>query len=224
MNIEGLSEKIITRFYQLGLIKTIIDIYNLEQHREIIINLNQFGNKLFDNIINAINRSKNNSLERLLFALSIRHLGQKSAQEIARNYHHLNNIANATIEELQNLADIGIVIATSLYEWMNLPSNKILIKQLALLGINMKYINDVKINPDNFFYQKKVVITGKLSKSRDIIKSELENLGADVINSVTNKTDYLLIGIDPGTKKFAEAKKLKIKIITEEQFQAMKGQ
>lgn len=224
MNIEGLSEKIISRFYQLKLIKSIPDIYNLENKKDIIINLNQFGEKLFNNIINSINNSKNNSLEKLLFGLSIRHLGQKSAHQIAQIYGNFSSLKTATIDQIKDIPDIGIVIATSLYEWINLEANKVLIQKLENLSINMKYFNLNKISTNNQFYQKKVVISGTLTKPRHIIEMELQNLGANIINVVTSKTDYLLVGDAVGANKLTTAKKLQVKIINEQEYLKMKGE
>ena len=173
MNIDGLGEQIIEDFYNMGLIKDITDIYNLSKEKEDLIELEGFGNKSVSNLLISIENSKNNSLERLINGLGISGIGVKSAKLLAARYETMRNLMNASTQELQNLKDIGSVLATNISTYFDNPKNRILISKLEELGLNMTYKGEKKTIDPNF-QDKKFVITGTIAGlSREEIKKEI---------------------------------------------------
>ena len=218
MNIEGLGESIIENIYNEGFIKDITDIYNLKQYEEELSLLEGFGPKMLENLYTSINNSKNNSLEKLLFALGIRQVGAKTAKILARKYKTLDNLMNATTEELKEINDIGEIIANSIYEYFKDEENIKLINKLKELGLNTKYLDNKNIEEDEFFQNKTFVLTGTLYQiTRDKASNLIEDLGGKTSNSVSKKTDYVILGENAGSK-YDKAIKLNIPIINEEEF------
>ena len=200
MNIEGLGEQIVEDFYNMGLIKDIPDIYNLSKEKEDLIELEGFGNKSVSNLLISIENSKNNSLERLINGLGISGIGVKSAKLLAARYETMRNLMNASIEELQNIKDIGSVLATNISTYFDNPKNRILISKLEELGLNMTYKGEKKTVDPNF-QDKKFVITGTIAGlSREEIKKEIELRGGYTVDSVSKKTDVVIVGEAPGSK------------------------
>lgn len=217
MNIEGLGERIIEDFYNMGYINDIKDIYKLQNHKEDLKELEGFGDKSINKLLSSIENSKNNSLEKLLFGLGIKQIGSKMAKTLSKKYLNIDNLSIATKEELLNIDDIGEIVSDSIIYFFKDESNKNLISDLKKLGINMNYLGNVEIiNKESIFYDKKVVITGTLSKPRSEIKEILESLGANLIDSVTKNTDILILGENPGSK-YEKAKELNIYIMKEEE-------
>lgn len=217
MNIEGLGERIIEDFYNMGYINDIKDIYKLQNHKEDLKELEGFGDKSINKLLSSIENSKNNSLEKLLFGLGIKQIGSKMAKTLSKKYLNIDNLSIATKEELLNIDDIGEIVSDSIIYFFKDESNKNLISDLKKLGINMNYLGNVEIiNKESIFYDKKVVITGTLSKPRSEIKEILESLGASLIDSVTKNTDILILGENPGSK-YEKAKELNIHIMKEEE-------
>lgn len=217
MNIEGLGERIIEDFYNMGYINDIKDIYKLQNHKEDLKELEGFGDKSINKLLSSIENSKNNSLEKLLFGLGIKQIGSKMAKTLSKKYLNIDNLSIATKEELLNIDDIGEIVSDSIIYFFKDESNKNLISDLKKLGINMNYLGNVEIiNKESIFYDKKVVITGTLSKPRSEIKEILESLGASLIDSVTKNTDILILGENPGSK-YEKAKELNIHIMEEEE-------
>lgn len=215
MNIDGLGSEIIEDFYNEGFIKEVDDFYKLESHKEEILLLEGFGLKSFNNMIEAINNSKNNSLERLLFGLGISNVGSKTAKILASNYENIDNLMNASVSELTLIKDIGSIIAESVYNYFQ--THKDLIYRLKMNDVNMKYIGEEKyIN--EFITGKRFVITGTISfMTRDEIKDLIQKYDGDFSESVSSKTDVLILGENPGSK-YDKAKKLGINIWNEEMF------
>lgn len=215
MNIDGLGERTIEDFYNMGLIKNIIDIYHLKERKEELIELEGFGSKSIQNLLTSIEDSKNNSLERLLFGLGIPNVGAKTAKILAQKYETLNNLMNASIEELTNIKDIGDVIAQNVNDYFENPSNRILIKDLESLGINMTYHGEkLKYHPE--ISNRKFVLTGTISfMARDEIKSFLESYQGITVDSVSKNTDVVIVGENPGSK-YDKAMALGIEIWNEE--------
>ena len=200
MNIDGLGEQIIEDFYNMGLIKDITDIYNLSKEKEDLIELEGFGNKSVSNLLISIENSKNNSLERLINGLGISGIGVKSAKLLAARYETMRNLMNASTQELQNLKDIGSVLATNISTYFDNPKNRILISKLEELGLNMTYKGEKKTIDPNF-HDKKFVITGTIAGlSREEIKKEIELRGGYTVDSVSKKTDVVIVGEAPGSK------------------------
>ena len=216
MNITGLGERIIEDFYNMGFIRNIVDIYNLKSHREDLIELEGFGNKSVDNLLLAIENSKNNSLERLIFALGIEQVGEKTAKVLAKKYETLDNLMNAKLEELIEINDVGEIIAKSIVEFFNNEENIRTIDLLKKIGINILFKGE-KAKEKEDFLNKTFVVTGTLNNySRDEIKEKIENFGGRTSESVSKKTDVVIVGENPGSK-YDKALKLGIEIWNEEE-------
>lgn len=216
MNIEGFGESIVEDFYNEGYLKTICDYYTLYNYKEDLKELEGFGEKSINNLLQNIEKSKENSLEKLLFALGIRYIGKKTAKILAINYRNIDKLMSAEYEDLVKIQDIGEVIADSVYKFFKEEKNINTINELKLLGVNMEYKGNESI--DDNFNNKTFVLTGTLSKlTRDEASIEIENRGGKVTSSVTKKTDYVIVGENPGSK-YQKAKDLNINILNEEEF------
>ena len=218
LNIEGLGDKVVATLYDKGIIGHTIDLYSLD--REKLIDLERMGEKSVDNLLNAIEKSKESSLDKVIYALGILNVGKKAGKILAEKYLNLCNFMNATLEELINLDDIGQITAESILDYLSDDNNIKFIKDLINIGMNPQYeINAV--NTDNIFSGKTVVLTGKLVElTRNEAKEFLEKNGAKVTGSVTSKTDLVIAGEKAGSK-LAKAEQLGIEVINEEQFANM---
>lgn len=220
MNIEGLGERIVEDFYNMNIIKTIPDIYNLKDKSEELIELEGFGNKSVNNLLNTIEKSKNNSLEKLLFAIGIAGIGEKNAKVLAKKYNNLDNLMKASIEELTNIPDIGPILASNIRNFFTNEDNIKLIEELNKIGVNMKYLGEQTVENPNLL-NKKIVVTGTLTKyTREEIQNLIEQNGGKWSTSVTKNTDALIVGDNPGSK-YDKAKELNVPIWTEEYFDAL---
>ena len=217
MNIDGLGEKIMEDFFNFSFIRTIPDIYLLQTHREDLTRLEGDGEKSVTKLLEAIEKSKSNSLEKLLFGLGIPHVGSKTAKIIASHYHNIDNIIKATLEDLSSINDIGEIIAKSIVDYFQKEDNKIIIERLKQYGINMNYLGQ-KIIKDETFYGKTFVLTGTMTEyKRDEAKNLIENYGGKTSSSVSKKTDVVIAGAEPGSK-YDKAVELGITIWSEEDF------
>ena len=214
MGILGLGERIVEDLYNLGFVKKITDFYHLEKYKKELMMLEGYGEKSIDNLLNEIEKSKENSLERLLFSLGIRHVGLKTATILARKYLTLDNIMEASIDELSDIPDIGCEISKSVYDYFNEEKNRELIEELRNLGVNFNYLGKSIDNP--LIKDKNFVITGTLSIKRDELKDKIITNGGKVIESVSKKTDFVVLGENPGSK-YDKALKLNIKILNEQE-------
>lgn len=213
MNIDGLGERIIEDFYNMGFIKNISDIYRLQNHKKDLIELEGFGDKSVNNLLDSIEKSKSNSLEKVLFALGIRHVGKKTAKILARRYKTIDNLMSVGEEELTSVSDVGGIIAKSIIEYFKDPNNLNLIKELEELGLNFEYIST---SVNDKLEGRTFVLTGTLEKyKREELTKILEDLGAKVTNSVTKKTSGVIVGDKPGSK-YDKAIKLGIEIYKED--------
>jgi len=220
MNIDGLGEKKVEAFFNAGILNSFEDIYKLHNHKDEILVLEKFGQKSFDNLIEAIENSKKNSLEKLIFGLGIRQVGEKAAKVLACHYKNMDNLMNASVEDLSAIRDIGPITALGIYDFFKNESNIEIINQLKLFNLNMDYI-DTSIDSDSPFKDKTVVLTGTLVKyTRNDATALLENLGAHVSGSVSKKTDYVIYGAEAGSK-LTKAQELNVKTISEDEFIAM---
>lgn len=217
MNIDGLGERIIEDFFNFGFISKISDIYKLENHRKDLITLEGYGNKSVANLLDAIDASKNNSLERLIFGLGIKHVGSKTAKVFARKYKTLYGLMNAGVDELVQIPDIGEGIAKSVFEYFHNDDNLEEINRLIKIGVNIEYLGSESMEKDEFV-GKTFVLTGSLSNySRDEASLIIEQYGGKCVSSVSSKTSVVIIGDKPGSK-YEKAKKLGISIWTEDDF------
>jgi len=220
MNITGLGDAIIEDFYNLGYIKSFPDIYRISDFTEQIKLLEGYGEKSLTNLFNSIEESKSNSLEKLLFAIGIRYVGAKTAKILARKYKNIDNLINATYEELRDIKDVGDVIATSVVEYFKDEDNIKTINELKNLGLNMDYLGE-ETTEETYFTDKTFVLTGGLNEfTRDEAKRIIENLGGNVSGSVSKKTNVVIAGVDPGSK-YTKAVELGIEIWDEEKFKEM---
>lgn len=217
MNIEGFGDNIIEDFYNMGYIKTPADFYHLDKYKDELMSLEGFGEKSIIKLLASIENSKTNSLERLLFALGIRHVGNKTAKILARNYKNLDALMNATYEELSNINDIGDIIAKSIVDYFQDEDNISLINKLKDNNINMEYINN-NYRESEEFVGKTFVLTGTLiNTTREEATSIIENLGGKVSGSVSAKTSAVIVGDNPGSK-YTKALSLNIPIWNEDEF------
>ena len=217
MDIDGFGPALIESLIDQGLLTNIADIYTLKV--EDIASLDRMGEKSANNIINAIQRSKENSLDKLLNSFGIRHIGAKSAKLIAKKYHHIDEIMNVSFEELCEINEVGAIMAESLVKFFESSQTKDLIQKLKDLGLKMQ--SDLKENEDTRFEGMTFVLTGTLpTLSRNEASEIIENYGGKVSSSVSKKTTYVLAGEEAGSK-LDKALSLGVKIISEEEFQKM---
>lgn len=217
MGIEGLGDRIMEDFYNMHFIHNFVDIYKLKDHREDLIELEGFGNKSVDNLIEAIETSKSNSLEKLIFALGIPNVGEKTAKILAKHYKTLDNLMNASVEELSSIYDIGEIIARSIVDYFEDTINHDVIDALLMEGINTKYLGE-EVQEDTDFVGKTFVVTGTLETlTRDEAKESIELRGGKTSSSVSKKTDVVVVGENPGSK-YDKAVNLNIEIWNEEEF------
>ena len=218
MNIEGLGESAIEDLYNEGFLKSITDIYHLEKYEKELLLLEGYGLKKINNLKEAILKSKDNSLERLLFGLGIRQVGNKTAKLLARQYKNIDNIINATFEELNSINDIGPIIAKNIVEYFKGEDNIKLINDLKELGINMTYISNNNYTESDEFLNKTFVLTGTLNNiTREKATEIIESLGGKVSSSVSKKTSAVILGDNPGSK-YDKAVTLNIPIWEEDEF------
>lgn len=218
LNIEGLGDKVVTTLYEKGIIAHTIDLFSLE--REKLISLDRMGEKSVDNLLNAIENSKQSSLDKVIFALGILNVGKKAGKILAEKYLNLTNLMNATLDELVNLDDFGQITAESILDYLSDENNIKFINDLIKVGMNPQY-EVQEVNTDNIFAGKTVVLTGKLVElTRNEAKEYLEKYGAKVTGSVTSKTDLVIAGEKAGSK-LAKAEQLGIRVINEEEFANM---
>ena len=217
MNIDGLGDRLMEDLYNFKFISTIPDIYRLSSKKDDLTKLEGYGEKSVTNLLNAIEVSKSNSLERLLFGLGIKNVGKEKAKILAKTYKNIDNLSKATYDELVEIPDIGPIIAKNIVDYFSNEDNLKIIEELKELGLNMEYIGEeLKLNED--FLDKSFVLTGTLTKlTRDEAKALIENAGGKTVGSVSKKTYAVIVGDNPGSK-YDKAKELNIPIWTEEEF------
>ena len=218
MDIEGMGEKVVEQFFNQGFIHNVPDIYNLMDHRDDIISLDGWQSKSIDKLIEAIDNSKANSLERLLFGLGIKEVGAKMAKTLSKKYQNLDNLMNASLEELLEINDVGPVVATSIYNFFKDEKKMEIVNKLVALGLNTNFLGTTATAANNYFSGKTVVLTGTLSSyGRKEATEILENLGAKVTGSVSKATDCVVAGVEAGSK-LDKAQALGITVLDEEEF------
>jgi DNA ligase (NAD+) len=214
MDIEGLGEKIVEQLVDTGLVKSIPDLYRLTKSQ--LERLERMGPKSAENLINALERSKKRPLFRFIFALGIRHVGEYIAQLLAKHFKDIQKLRRVTKEDLLKIEGIGPIVADSIAQFFANPENQRMIDELLNLGIEPQSLEEKP--KSSFFADKTFVITGALERfSRDEAKSIIEERGGKVANTVSSRTDFLIVGKNPGSK-LREAESRKIPILTEEEF------
>lgn len=217
MNIDGLGERVVSQLFSEKLIEDVADLYKLTYEQ--LINLERMGEKSVTNLLNAIAASKSNSLERLLFGLGIRHVGAKAAKTIAMEFSNMDALANASVEDLKAINEIGDKMADSIVAFFEQEEAAELIEELKASGVNMEYTGARPValeDSDSVFAGKTIVLTGKLEQlSRNEAKEKIELLGGKITGSVSKKTDLVIAGEDAGSK-LTKAEQLGIEVWDED--------
>jgi DNA ligase (NAD+) len=218
MNIDGLGDKLIEQLVEKGLIKHVADLYTVTQEQ--LSELERMAEKSATNIISALNDSKETSLDRFLYALGIREVGDATARSLANHFGNLPAIQSATQETLEEVADVGPIVAKHIVTFFSQSHNQEVINDLLMAGVHWP---DVEIKTEQPLQGKTFVITGTLdSMKREEAKQRLLELGAKVSGSVSKKTDYVIAGSDPGSKA-EKARKLKVEVLDEAGFLSLIG-
>ena len=217
MNIDGLGESIIEQLIEKGLINNIADIYYLTY--EDISSLKKDGEKFTKNLLNSIENSKNNDLDRVICSLGIKNVGAKLAKILAKEFKNIDDLMNASVIRLNSINDVGEITANNIYEFFKQEQTIDLINRLKNAGVNMEYLQQE--SDDERFFGKTFVLTGSLSNyTRDEASKIIEDFGGKTSSSVSKKTTYLLAGEDAGSK-LIKAEQLGVTIITEREFEDM---
>ncbi|MCJ0567708.1 NAD-dependent DNA ligase LigA [Enterococcus cecorum] len=218
MNIDGLGPKVIEQMYEKELVKDVADLYYLTQEQ--LLTLDKVKEKSANNLLNAIEASKANSAERLLFGLGIRHVGAKAAKILLEHYETIENLSQAKAEDILNLHTMGETIANSLTTYFANDEVHELLAELKKAGVNLRYLGVTQAqlaSVESPFKDKTIVLTGKLTTyTRDEAKAKIESLGGKVTGSVSKKTDLVIAGADAGSK-LTKAQSLGIEVWSEEQ-------
>lgn len=218
MNIDGLGNRVIVQMYEKELVEDVADLYQLTFDE--LLTLEKIKDKSANNILSAIDVSRGNSMERLLFGLGIRHVGAKAAKLLSERFESIDRLKEATKEEIIEVEGIGEIIADSVVAYFQLPEVTELIEELREREVNLTYLGKKRAEiaeSDSFFNQKTIVLTGKLTHfTREEAKARIENLGGKVTGSVSKKTDIVVAGEDAGSK-LAKAEKLEITVWNEDQ-------
>ena len=221
MDIDTMGDKVSEEFFNAGFISNIPSIYDLWQKRDEILAREGWQEKSVDNLLDAIEKSKASSLERLLFGLGIKEVGEKMAKTLSKIYLELEKFFELTEEDLIKIPDVGPVVAHSIYEFFHNEANIEMINSLKEKGLNFSYLGKVSVDTNSPFYGKTCVLTGTLSKyGRKEATEILENLGAKCAGSVSAKTDYVIYGEEAGSK-LDKAHALGIKTLNEEEFEEL---
>lgn len=222
MNIDGCGPSVINALLDAGLVRDAADLYSLR--KEDLLKLERMGEKSADNLLTALAESKKNELDKLLFALGIRHVGAKVARILATEFGSMEKLQQAQPEELAQIRDIGDKIAESAVTWLNVPSNIDLVERLAAAGLTMTFTPPAS-QEDNPFFGKTLVFTGTMpTLGRAEAKTMAQDVGAKVSGSVSKKTDYVIAGAEAGSK-LEKAQQLGVTVIDEAEFlRLLKGE
>ena len=222
MDIEGLGEKVVELLLKNQLINDYGDLYYLKA-QDIAI-LERMGEKSAQNLLQAIEASKRRALDKVIFALGIRYVGEGAARLFAEHFKSLDKLMGASVEELAQIPGIGWKTAKSVFDFFRREANLKVIEKLRQAGVTFKMAEEKPVAMDNRFFQKTFVFTGTLSRySREQASRLIEERGGMVSNSVSRKTDYVVVGTDPGSK-LQKAQRLGVRILTEEEFYQMLGE
>ena len=214
LNMEGIGPRIIDQLMAAGLIRDSADLFTLK--KEDLLNLERFADKSAENVVDAIQSKKKVALNKFIYSLGIDHVGEETGFVLAKKFKNLKNIEEAGLEELQNVPDVGPVVAQSIHSWFQKPYNKNILSKFKKEGVHITEEKDTKESAK--FAGKTFVLTGTLETlGRDEAKEKIRELGGDVSGSVSKNTDYVVAGSEPGSK-YDEAQKLGVKIIDEKEF------
>lgn len=225
MNIDGLGEKVVAQLFNDGIIHSVADLYYLHQQRDVLLGMERMGEKSVDNLLAAIEASKENSLERLLFGLGIRLVGAKAARVLAEHFGHIDAIMQAEEADFTQIDEIGPKMAASLIHYFRQPQAEAVIERLKAAGVNMTYKGiRIESGDDLPFAGKTIVLTGTLAQmSRQEAEEAIARLGGKVTGSVSKKTDLVIAGEKAGSK-LEKAEKLGVAVMDEAGFlQVLEG-
>ncbi len=221
MDIEGLGEKVVEQLVELGLLRTITDIYDLHQHREALLQLDRWGVKSVDNLLSAIELSKQKPFSRVLFSIGIRFVGEGGAKILAKAFLRVDALVEATIEDLTNVPEIGGRIAASVVDFFHDESEMAIVQRLRDAGLQFELSESERAGISKALEGKTFVITGELeTMSRKSAGDAIEQRGGKVSGSVSKKTSYVVVGANPGSK-FDKAQELGVTILNESEFMAV---
>ncbi|MCR4562257.1 MAG: NAD-dependent DNA ligase LigA [Bacilli bacterium] len=216
MDIEGMGPSVVEDFFGEGFIRDIPDIYEIKNHAKEIKDLDGWSDKSINSLLDAIEESKKKSLERLLFGLGIKEVGEKMGKILAKRYKNIDALLDVKEEELIEIQDVGPVAAHSIYEFFHNEKNIAEIQKLKDHGVNMVYLGTDTVDVNSYFYGKTIVLTGTLFKyTRDEMTDILEGIGAKCAGSVSKKTDIVIAGPGAGSK-LDKAQALGIEVMDEE--------
>ena len=220
MDMDGLGYKLLEQMVDKKLISDQADLFFLK--KEDVMKMDRMGDKLAENILNAIDKSRNPSLTNLIFALGIRNVGYHLASVLAKNFKSIDNLAKQSVEDLTEVHEIGPIVAESIYNFFHNPKNLKILEKLKKGGV--KFPTEKVEAKETPLSGKTLVLTGGLdSFTRDQARKIIEDLGGRVSSSVSKKTDFVVVGKDPGSKKYDKALKLGVKTINEEEFKKLVG-
>lgn len=215
LNIEGLGQKLIEKMVDENIIKDPLDLYFLK--KDDLMKLERMGDKLTQNIINSIEKSKNTTFSRVIYALGIRHIGQHLSELLTLNFNNFDELKNISLDDLLKIEGIGEKVANSIIEFFLSNENKKILQKIEKAGIKF----EIKIRKEsNIFEGKAFVLTGTLNIPRHIMEEKIKKYGGKILSSVSRDTSYVLCGENPGSK-FEKAKKLGVKILTENDFEEL---
>jgi DNA ligase (NAD+) len=215
MNIEGMGDALVNQLTERGLVKNVADIYKLSKDN--LLSLERMGDKSAQNVLHEIEASKKLPLERVIYGLGIRMVGERTAQFLAEHFGSMDDLMNASEEELQNVTEVGPRIANSIIEFFREPSNRKLIDRLRASGLTF---TGKKKERGTKLAGKTFVLTGTLTRPRDLVRKTLEDAGGRVAGSVSKKTDYVVAGADAGSK-LDKANELGVRVISEKEMEQL---
>jgi DNA ligase (NAD+) len=219
MDIEGLGDVLVEKLVDSGIVKNVADLYSLDV--ETVANFERMAEKSATNLINQIEASKTRGLQRLLYGIDIRHVGERYAKILANHYRSIDRLAEATVEELDRIHEIGLTVAVSVFNFFQNPKNRELIERLKAAGVKTEIDADSSASFDENFAGKTFVLTGKLEQfTRDQAARLVEERGGRVASSVSKKTDFVVAGSDAGSK-LTKAESLGVKVLNEDEFKEM---
>ncbi|HEX8370842.1 MAG TPA: NAD-dependent DNA ligase LigA [Pyrinomonadaceae bacterium] len=221
MDIEGLGDVLVEKLVDLGMVKNVADLYDLKQDE--IVGLERMAEKSATNLINQIEASKTRGLQRLLYGIDIRHVGERYAKILANHYRDIDKLAAASIEELDAIHEIGLTVAVSVYDFFRHPDNQKVLERLKLAGVKTEIDAGSSASFDENFAGKTFVLTGRLEQlTRDEAAKLIEERGGRVASTVSKKTDYVVAGEDAGSK-LTKAESLGVKVLNEDEFKTLVG-
>ena len=219
MDIEGLGDVLVEKLVDLDLVKNVADLYSLTLEQ--VSELERMAEKSATNLINQIESSKTRGLQRLLFGLDIRHVGERYAKILAQHFRSIENLANAGVEELDAIHEIGEAVAVSVFNWFANPRNQEIVERLKQADVKTEIDGDASANLDENFAGKTFVLTGKLENfTRDEAAKLIEDRGGRISSTVSKKTDFVVVGSDAGSK-LTKAESLSVGVLNEDEFKEM---